>query len=411
MTIFSAPWVVPVAAPVISDGSIVVDEDRIIDIGTRDYIVHKYRQYPEISYPCVLMPGLTNAHMHLELSYLQNTIESQPEKNFTDWIESLIAKRYAQTTSRKKIVEAFTTALDDQYRSGVVLIGDIGNEYYDELHCLQSHSQPKIIRMLEFLGPNRETSKKALLKITQLDKQIAVTGHAPYSTEPLLLKEIKQRCNRLQHIFSIHTAESRDEREFVRKGRGAFRNFLEKKNSWDGAFPFNEFEFSGTVQYFDNLNLLDNTTLLVHCVHVSETELKLIKKRGSQICLCPGSNDFLGVGLAPVEQMVKLGLLPALGSDSPASNNSIDIWNEMQLLSKKHTHLEDSTVLAIATLGGARALKQDSDFGSLLAGKKAKFIHVSSAELKNCNDEKQLMKELVSGGKPTEITWVPTDHK
>ena len=132
MTIFSAPWVVPVAAPVISDGSIVVDEDRIIDIGTRDYIVRKYRQYPEISYPCVLMPGLTNAHMHLELSYLQNTIESQPEKNFTDWIESLIAKRYAQTTSRKKIVEAFTTALDDQYRSGVVLIGDVGNEYYDE---------------------------------------------------------------------------------------------------------------------------------------------------------------------------------------------------------------------------------------------------------------------------------------
>ena len=93
--------------------------------------------------------------------------------------------------------------------------------------------------------------------------------------------------------------------------------------------------FPGTIEYFDHLGILDDKTLLVHCVHVSDNELQLIKKRGSRICLCPGSNEFLGVGLAPVEKMVDLGLLPALGTDSPASNMTIDMWREMQMLTEQ----------------------------------------------------------------------------
>jgi cytosine/adenosine deaminase-related metal-dependent hydrolase len=106
--------------------------------------------------------------------------------------------------------------------------------------------------------------------------------------------------------------------------------------------------------------------------------------------------------------MVALGLLPALGSDSPTSNRTIDLWREMQLLVKAHPPLDQSTVLAMATLGGARALRREADFGSLTVGKKAEFLHVSSTHLLGCTDEQQLVKELVSGGKPAEITWVTT---
>ncbi len=410
MVIISAPWVIPVAEPVIRDGSIVVSGDRIIDVGKRDDIVQTYSQFPETSYPCVLMPGLTNAHMHLELSHLQNTFESKPDQNFTDWIESLIALRVAKPCSQEEIVESFTAVLTGQYQSGVVLVGDIGNEYYAELHGPQVDCQPKIARMLEILGPNKDACRLAQERITQLDDSIAVTGHAPYSTGAVLLQDMKKRCSRLQHIFSIHTGESRDEQEFVQAGTGRFRQFLEKRNSWDGVFSFADCTFSGSLEFFDYLGILDDRTLLVHCVHVSEKDLQLIKERGAHICLCPGSNEFLGVGLAPVELMVALDLLPALGSDSPASNTTINIWREMQLLAKKHPQLDYSTVLAMATLGGARALKQDADFGSLLVGKKAKFIHVASARLKSCNDEQQLIQELVTGGQPTEITWA-TDYE
>ena len=411
MLIISAPWVVPVDTPVIRDGSIVIVDGRIVDFGKRADLVVKYSQYLEKFYPCVLMPGLINAHMHLELSHLQNTIELLPGRNFTDWIDGLIEQKLSGKWCREKIIETFQITLHDQYNSGVVLIGDIGNEYYEELHHPEGELQPQIVRMLEYLGPNRGACRAALENLARLDDQIPVTGHAPYSTAPDLLLAIKKRCNRLQHIFSIHTGESQDEREFLQTGSGSFRDFLERRNSWDGQFSFSESGFTGTIDYFDHLGILDEKTLLVHCVHISKNELQLIKERGAQICLCPGSNQFLGVGSAPVEQMLALGLLPALGSDSPASNHTIDMWREMQILADSHADLNCSTILAMATMGGAKALRHDSGLGSLAVGKNAKFIHVSSAALKGCRDGEQLVKELVSGGKPTEITWVSNAYE
>jgi cytosine/adenosine deaminase-related metal-dependent hydrolase len=354
------------------------------------------------------MPGLVNGHMHLELSHLHQTINPRPEQNFTDWIDALIVQRLTKKCCREAIVESFTAALQDQYHSGVGLIADIGNELYDELEFSGDERQPRLVRMIEFLGPTRDTCRTALDNLEKLDERISATGHAPYSTAPELLLAIKKRCNRLGHIFSIHTAESQDEGEFLRTGTGRFRHFLEKKKSWDGLFSFCQEGFPGTISYFDHLGLLDEMTLLVHCIHVSDQELRLIKQRGCRICLCPGSNRFLGVGSPPVERMVALGLLPALGSDSPASNRTIDLWREMQLLVKAHPPLDHSTVLAMATLGGAKALRREADFGSLTVGKKAGFLHVSSTHLLACTDEQQLVKELVSGGKPAEITWVTT---
>jgi cytosine/adenosine deaminase-related metal-dependent hydrolase len=401
---------VPIDRPVIQDGSVVVKDDLIIDLGSRSDIVDRYPQSSEIFYPCVLMPGLVNAHMHLELSYLQDTVKPQPNQRFTEWIDALIVERATKNNSREKIIEAFTVALHNQYRSGIALIGDIGNEYFDELHCCESRAQPQVVRLLEYLAPNSDACRISLENLEKLDDEIIATGHAPYSTAPELLRKLKKRCNLLQHIFSIHTAESEDEVKFLQTGSGCFRDFLEKKNSWDGTFPFSELRFPGTVDYFDYLEILDHNTLLVHCVHISETELQLIKERGAAICLCPGSNQFLGVGSAPVERMVELGIMPALGTDSPASNHTIDMWREMQILTKGHPNLDSSTILAMATIGGAKALRHDSFLGSITTGKKAKFIHVSSANLKCCRDAEQLVKELVSGGKPTEIKWVSTDH-
>ena len=406
MVIISAPWIVPIDTPVIREGCIVIVDGRIIDIGKRDDIVSKYPQIPVTSYSCVLLPGLVNAHMHLELSHLKNTIEPAANQSFTDWIDSLIEIRAIKEYSLDTIVDSFTTALQDQHNSGVALIGDIGNEYYDELHLLGEDSQPRVLRMLEYLGPNLNACQLALEKIERLDDSVSVTGHAPYSTAPELLQKIKRRCNRLKHLFSIHACESRDEREFILNGTGSFRRFLEKKKSWDGVFTFAESGYLNTIEYFDHLGLLDDKILLVHCVHLSKNDLQLIKKRQSKICLCPGSNQFLDVGLAPVEQIVELGLLPAIGTDSPASNLRTDIWREMQLLVENYTNLKHSDILAMATLGGARALLQDADFGSLSVGKKAQFLHVSSGALERCSDTNQLIKELVSGGQPSDIKWV-----
>jgi cytosine/adenosine deaminase-related metal-dependent hydrolase len=404
--IISSAWVVPVDKPVIYDGSLVIAEGRITDIGRREEILAKYTGLEESRYPAVLIPGLINGHIHLELAHINNIPEPLPHQTFTDWIAAVLAKRGENGPTMDQRRAAYSALLRDQYGSGVVFIADTGNEFLSELHSTSTAGWPKIERMLEYLGPDRQTCLVAREGIRDLDDRINVTGHAPYSTAPELLRYIKNRCRRLHRIFSIHTAESAAELQFLQSNSGIFRDYLEKRNRWDGTFSFDRTEFSGTIEYFDHLGIVDEMTLLVHCVHVSENELVTIAERGGHICLCPGSNRFLKVGVPPVEKMIEVGILPALGTDSPASNPVIDLWNEMRQLAADHPALAHEKIFAMATQGGAKSLHIDGDYGSLATGKKARFLHVASPALLCCRSGLDLMRELVVGGRPTEISWV-----
>lgn len=410
MEILSAEWVVPVAMPAIGDGSLVVADRRIVEVGRRSDILPRYPGIGERRYPGVLMPGLVNGHMHLELSALRAITPPAVDGAFTAWISELIAVRERQAASRDEITAAFATVLRRQYAGGVALIADTGNEQFPELTDRRQDGWPEIIRLLECLGPYRPAVLAALEKIARLDDRYPVCGHAPYSTSPELLVALKSRCRRLDQIFSIHTAESPDELEFLRSGTGSFRDFLERRKGWDDSFAFAERGFSGAIAYFDTLGLLDPKTVLVHAVHVADDELQLIARRGAHVCLCPGSNRFLGVGRAPAGKMLELGILPALGTDSPASNQSLDLWREMQILAADHPRLTASSILAMATLGGAKALHRGGDYGSLMPGRKAQILWVASPALRRCRNSGPLIEKLVEGGKPEEISWAAVAH-
>lgn len=409
MQILSAPWVVPVAAPIIGEGSLVVGGGRVFDIGKRTDILAKYPGIPERRFDSVLMPGLINAHMHLELSHLGGISSINAEGSFTDWISRVITTKESWKGDRSEVVAAFTSLLCDQYASGVVLVADVGNEVFPELYDRNSAGWPEIFRMLECLAPNRLALLAAEEKIANLPDWYPICVHAPYSTGSRVVMSAKRRCRQLGHLFSVHTAESVDELDFLQDGTGRFRDFLEKRKSWDGTFTFDEQGFAGVVFYFDHLGILDNFTLLVHAIHVSENELKVVAERDAHICLCPGSNRFLAVGTAPVEKMIAAGILPALGTDSPASNETIDLWREMQLLASEHPQISHESILAMATLGGARALHRENDYGSLSPGRSAKILHVSSPDLKSCRTTRQVMQSLVTGGRPSATSWVTVD--
>ncbi len=410
MEILSAEWVVPVAMPAIRDGSLVVVDRRIIEVGKRSDILARYQGVKERCCSGVLMPGLVNGHMHLELSALGGIASPAAGDSFTAWISELLAERERQAASRDEITAAFATVLRLQYAGGIALVADTGNDHFPELTDRRENDWPEILRLLELLGPHRPAIQMALEKIAKLDDRYPVCGHAPYSTSPELLVALKSRCRRLDQIFSIHTAESPDELEFLRSGTGSFRDFLERRKGWDGTFTFAELGFSGTIAYFEHLGLLDRKTLLVHAVHVAEEELQLLARRGTHVCLCPGSNGYLGVGRAPVGKMLELGILPALGTDSPASNQSLDLWREMRILAADHPRLAPSSILAMATLGGAEALHRGEDYGSLMPGRKAQILCVASPALRRCRDTGSLVDELVMGGKPEEIAWAAVAH-
>lgn len=405
MKIVSSRWVFPISRQVIADGSVVVADGRIVDVGVRREILAKYPGADELCCPGILLPGLINAHIHLELSHFRDIPAPLPHHTFTDWIAGLLARRASDNTSPEERLAAISALLQDQHASGVVLVADTGNVYLAELDKA-AEGWPEIRRMLEYLGPDRQGDEAARQAIDRLNGHVAVTGHAPYSTGPELLQYIKDRCRRLQQIFSIHTAENSAELQFLHLRTGLFRDFLEKRNRWDGSFAHQEESYSGTIDYYNRLGLLDDRTLMIHCVHVSVPELQLAAMRGAHICLCPGSNRFLKVGTAPVKHMIEAGILPALGTDSYASNPSIDLWREMQLLAGDHPDLPPEQILAMATLGGAQALHVEQDYGSIEPGRRGRFLHISSPALLQCRTATALMLELVTGGRPAEISWV-----
>ena len=409
IVLHSAPWVVPISVPVLADGSVAVKMGEIVDIGARETLLKKYPGAKEIRYQSVLMPGLVNAHIHLELSHLKTPENHSAYHDFTDWISALIKKREEGNVVRSEIVAAFSRTLQDQHSLGVVAVCDIGNIYYEELdNDRLPDDWPLIYRMIEYLGPTRSAEDVVKKTIIGLENNIVVTAHAPYSTTPNLISFIKNRCNQLGHIFSIHVAESYGEIELIQKGSGIFRDFLEMRGSWDGSLDMEKEQFNGAIEYLSSIGGVDQSTLLVHCVHLTESEIELVKKKGAHVCICPGSNKFLGVGLPAVDSMVEVGILPALGTDSHASNEHIDLWQEMKIISENFPALKPDTVLAMATFAGARALNCSGKFGSLDVGRSAKFIHVESPGLLNCEESQEVVRELASGGRPQTISWLST---
>lgn len=403
--IYSAPWVLPITNPAIRDGAVAVKDGRIEAVGPAAEIRAAFSGREEIRCEGVLMPALINAHIHLELSHLLDVKRPVASQTMCDWITDLIRARGECRLSREEIDQYRQRILLDQRRSGVVLLADIGNEQHPTNSDLSDF--PFVLHFQEFVAPTRIATEAAAAIITGLPDSVVATAHAPYSTSPELICVLKKRARRLGNVFSLHVAESKEEIDFVQSTTGSFRAFLERIGAWDGTFLREFSNLEGTVMYLQQLGVLDPNTLCVHCVHITENEVRLLGEKGAHVCLCPGSNRFLRVGKAPLEHMLRYGLLPAIGTDSIASNETLDIWREMQILREDHPGVEPAKILEMATLGGAAALHCEGDFGSLSPGQRAIFLEVDSNGFAQVDSEQKLLDILTKEGQPQVVNWIP----
>lgn len=400
--VYTAPWVVPVDGDIIRNGAIVLNSDMIVKVGSQKEILDKWSEADVVQLTGIAVPPLTNCHIHLELSHLADVKSPGPGQNMINWIEQLLAKRSECLEDDRVILQAINDELKNQHQSGVFNLADIINvaEYIESIESIET----RLFSIYEMLAPNKQRTAEALHILDQIPPSQAVSPHAIYSTSAQLITTLKKRSEENNHIFSIHLAESIEEVEFIRDKKGPFREFLEKRKSWDGTI-FPEGPFSGPVEYLSKLRVLDENTLCVHCVHVSDEELAILAERRAKVCLCPGSNRFLGVGTAPLEKMLKHNILPGLGTDSAASNESLDLWNEMKILQQDHPSVKAEEIFKMATLGGAAALHREKECGTLKAGMLPVFLEIEIDHAGIANSEK-LLSTIVSGGKPKSIRWV-----
>lgn len=392
----------------IRDGAVAVEKGRILAVGKASSLRARFVGARVESCQGVLLPGLVNAHVHLELSAYNHIPHHIPrptvDQSFCDWICALLQVRQSGEISPSLISHAARQEFNEQHHAGTALLLDIGNMLPSPPATVPSSMESAFL--LELLGPDARAEEQVLARIADLPDSVAATAHAPYSTTAGIMTVLKKRADRLAHVFSLHVAESMDEIELLQSGRGCFRDFLEERGVWDGRFPCPGMDSTGAVGYLAALGLLDAHLLCVHCVQVSEAEVRMLAECGCKVCLCPGSNRFLRVGVAPLEMMLRYGLLPAIGTDSLASNEKLDLWREMRILREDHPGVSPALVLAMATLGGAQVLGREQDFGSLAPGRKARLLHVDSPALQGAKDADQILDILTCGGRPERLHWV-----
>jgi cytosine/adenosine deaminase-related metal-dependent hydrolase len=415
-----APWVVTgqishdtgTGNGVIQDGAVLVVNDRIMEVGQYKDLAIEFSSVGIKNHDrSILTPALINGHTHLELSHLpiEDTFEEVRGHmdDITDWITDLLAKNQGFSETHhdfvSKIYDCGRLALDNMFADGVAFVGDIGNHL--ESRMISKNHQVQVSFLLEIMGITRQTETTAITLLNKILTEdlpgIGFTAHAPYSASPFLIQEIKNHSNMRKSVFSIHVAESAEEIEFLQTGTGSFRSFLESRGAWDNSFNP---PGTGAVHYLEQLGVLDHRTLCVHVVHIDEQEIEILANKQVNVCLCPGSNRHLGVGKAPVKQMLSAGILPAIGTDSLSSNKTLNVWREMQILREDHPGLMPQDVFAMATIGGAVAWGRDDELGSLSPGKSAFFLSIESKD--SFDSDLEVFDFLTAAGDSIQVDWV-----
>jgi aminodeoxyfutalosine deaminase len=231
IAVHRAPWVLPVVPQqVFENGGVAVSQGRILSVGPFQETLRSWPGAAVLDHPgAVLLPGLINAHTHLELSHLAHLAHLPAPASFTDWIILLITERARAAEESEnlpqRVGEAAQTVLAAQEKEGVTAIADISNTGL--CFNLVKTFKGRLLCFQEYLGLRSDAADEALRCLHSAADSQLCAGHAIYSTHRYLLRGLKARAARLGHVFPIHTAESAAEIELLRTGQGELRDFLE----------------------------------------------------------------------------------------------------------------------------------------------------------------------------------------
>jgi len=354
--------------------------------------------------PVAILPGLVNAHTHLELSYLRD--EVSPASEFVTWIRGVISARRRQPDPRApEIMRAIDDALDEAVACGTAVVGDISNTLVPFEPLTRSRLAAVVFyELIRFNAPDPaafvEQAAREIDALVPTDRvRASLAAHAPYSVAPLVLRAIRREIDRRPFApCSVHLSESSEEVEFIRTGRGPWRTLLEDLGAWDPAW---QPPGGSPVQFLDESGFLDPRVLAVHGVQMTIEDLDRLVARGSTLVTCPRSNGHTGAGAPPIEDFYNYGVDVAVGTDSLASAPDLNVFAELATLRALAPSVSAGALLDSATRQGARALGFDADYGTIEPGKSARLLVVTLPSRLSDVEE-----YLVSGIGPDEIRWL-----
>ncbi len=313
----------------------------------------------------IVMPGLINTHTHIGMHSLRGICD---DEELPKWLDKVVAAEKKFTA--KQIEQNAEHACKEMLRSGTTTFVEMYTPIESVIAGVKKHSIRAVLCpvIYGFLGNVKEqlaTSKKLIDGFSHPLITLGLGAHSIYTCDEQTLKDIKYYAHRKNLLTPIHLAETRKER---------FDCFDKNKK-----LP---------AEYLASLGFLNNKTLLVHSIWLTKGEVRIIAQHKSAVAHCPVSNMKLSSGgVTPLMEMFEEKVVVSLGTDSVASNNSMDMFKEMMicgLLHKQHRWDPKAApvqkLLDMATIDGAKAIGMEKEIGSLEAGKKADIIIVEIAE-------------------------------
>ena len=359
---------------IIKEGAIAVENNTMVDVGKTNELKARYGTgYEEIDATGkVIIPGLINTHQHAAMSLLRGYADDLP---LQEWLEKWIWPIEKHMTPHDMYIGALLTATES-ILSGTTTVNTMYHYTPEENeakafadaglrgtvgHVCFSWRKKEDKTALETLARNWHNKADGLIRAS-------VDPHAPYTVDPEYMKELKTIQGELDQkygsdtapiIWHTHIAETIDELDKVRK-------------------IFNVRAEQGIMEYLDSLGVLDNRVVAAHCVALTDKDISVMKRRNVKASHNPISNLKLASGISPVPKMLHRSITVALGTDSPCSNNTADMFEVMKTAALIHkganrnpTLMPAETILEMATIQGAKALSWDNEIGSIEKGKKA----------------------------------------
>ena len=360
---YRARWVIPVCGEPIENGTVVVEDGLIADV----HLAHDPNAV-SLGHAAVI-PGLVNAHTHLEFSDLGEPIG--PPESFPDWIRAVVRHRRERTAAVASVV---SRGIRESAASGTTLLAEIATD--DVPNSALPDDRPRAVVFRELLG----------LRDDQIDAQVDIaqrhlrrspgddanpqplrglSPHAPYSVHPELFAKLVSLAAETRSPLAIHLAETTGERELLARGTGELVEMLRAFGVFsDGVIP----RGSRPLDYLTPLAEL-TSALVVHGNYLDAEEIDFLAGHPHlAVVYCPRTHAYFSHRPHPWRELLHKGASVVLGTDSRASNPDLSVWNELCFLRRRHPEVDPQKLLELATVDAARALGAPRGAGSLVAG-------------------------------------------
>ncbi|QDU29677.1 Aminodeoxyfutalosine deaminase [Anatilimnocola aggregata] len=371
-TAYRARWVFPVERPPIEQGVVTVANGLIVGVGQQPVEGAAVVDLGNVA----LLPGLINAHTHLEFS-LFNRPFGQRGTSFATWLKQVVAWRREQPAVLGQEEWALAQGLNEVRTTATAAIGEIATPLFSDCWRNQPTEQAGVI-FLELLSLNPERVAPLLNLAVEFTRgtwegnpQRGLSPHAPYTVHPELLAGAVELSRERQIPLTMHLAESREELELLDAQTGPLVELLHNLAAW---YP--ESLRKGT-RPLDYLRVLTNAhhALIAHGNYLQADEIAYVAEHRKRLTVvyCPRTQAYFDHDPYPLLQMLHAGARVAVGTDSRASNPDLSVWKELQQVRTTHANVSPEVILTMGTIAGAEALGKQSQHGTLSVGKRAEL--------------------------------------